>query len=138
MDVQKISIAGHSVPAVAVERQEDGMFVPSGTNATQEVDSSLLTGLLGRLTTLQAVSHVTYDPRDLTGYGLDQPAVTVHLGLSGTNQLGRVLLIGEKAEGGYYSMVQGRDVVFLLEESVVSAFTNNLFIDPEGVLPDSE
>lgn len=137
-DIQKVTMKGRAAEQYAVERQADGDFVPSGTNGTLHVDSEALDGLLEGLEFLMASSYVTYDPRDLSGYGLDKPAIALHVGLSGTNQLGRVLLIGEETDQGYYAMVQGRDVVFVLDKRVVGTFSKKFLIDHEAVAPESE
>ncbi|MCK4563815.1 MAG: DUF4340 domain-containing protein [Verrucomicrobia bacterium] len=137
-DIQKVSMEGRDAVQYAVERQEDGTFVPSGTNGTLQVDSTALEGMLEGLEVLMASSYVTYDPRDLSGYGLDKPAIALHVGLSDTNQLGRVLLIGEETDQGYYAMVQGRDVVFLLNKGVVGTFSQNLLIDHEATPAETE
>jgi hypothetical protein len=137
-DIQKLSVEGKDTGRYAVERQEDGTFVPCGTNGAVRVDSTALEGMLGGLKKLVASSYVTYDPRDLSGYGLDNPAFSVHVGLRDTNQLGRVLLLGDETDQGRYAMVQGRDVVFLLEKGVVDAFSKNLFSDQEATPRDTE
>lgn len=137
-DIQKVSMDGRTADQHAVERQEDGTFVPSGTNGTMYVDSIALEDTLKELEVLTTSNYVTYDPRDLSGYGLDKPAIALHVGLSGTNQLGRVLLIGEETDRGYYAMVQGRDVVFLLDKGVVDTFSKKLLIDHEAEPAESD
>ena len=53
----------------------------------------------------------------------------LHLGLEGTNQLGRVLLVGRETPDGFYSMVKGRDVIFFLDKPSVTALTADLIIE---------
>ena len=136
-EIQKVSMGGRS-GQYAVERQEDGTFVSSGTNGMLQVDAVALGGVLDGLKTLKASSYVTYDPRELSGYGLDKPSLSVHVGLVGTNQLGRVLLVGEETKEGSYAMVQGRDVVFLLEREVIDVFSQNLLVEQEAAVPETE
>lgn len=133
-EIQKVAVKGRESLQHAVERQADGTFVPSGTNGMLYVDSSILESLLKNLEQLSASSYVTYDPRELSGYGLDQPLLAVHVSLSGTNQLGRVLLVGEETDQGYYAMVQGRDVVFVLEKRIVDSFSKRVLIE-QAILP---
>ena len=137
-EIQKISISERDGVAHGVERQEDGTFIPSGTNGTLQVDSTTLEAMFSDLAVLVTSSYVTYDPRQLSDYGLNLPAWSVHIGLSGTNQLGRVLLVGEETEQGYYAMVQGRDVVFMLEKKVVAALSKSLFVDQGTSSLDTE
>jgi len=136
-EIQKVSVEGRS-GKYAVERQEDGTFVSCGTNGMLQVDSAALGGMLDGLKTLNASSYVTYDPRELSGYGLDKPSLSVHVGLVGTNQLGRVLLVGEETKEGSYAMVQGRDVVFLLEKEDIDVFSQNLLAEQEAAVPETE
>lgn len=133
-EIQKVAVKGRETSQHAVERQADGTFVPSGTNGILQVDSTTLEGLLKNLEQLAASSYVTYDPRELSSYGLDKPLLAVHVSLSGTNHLGRVLLIGEETDQGYYAMVQGRDVVFVLEKEIVGAFSKSL-LSEQAILP---
>ncbi len=135
-EIQKVSVEG-GAGKYAVERQEDGTFVSSGTNGMLQVDSVALGGMLDGLKILKASSYVTYDPRELAGYGLDKPSLSVHVGLVGTNQLGRVLLVGEETTKGSYAMVQGRDVVFLLEKETVDVFSKALLVE-EATVPEAE
>jgi hypothetical protein len=130
-EIQKVSMIREDAAGLAIERLEDGSFAPFGTNANLVVDASALERVLDKLIQVTATSYVTYNPRDLTSYGLDVPVLSLHVGLSGTNQLGRVLLIGEETDGGHYAMVQGRDVIFLLDKSVVEDLSSNLFIARE-------
>jgi hypothetical protein len=127
-DVQKVSRMGLKDDVQVVERQDDGSFFPVGTNGNLLVDGDVMEIVLSDLTQISATSYVTYNPRDLKNYGLDQPMLALHISLSGTNQLGRVLLIGEETSDGHYAMVQGRDVVFLLKKSIVDSLSRNLFI----------
>jgi hypothetical protein len=85
-----------------------------GTNGNLLVDGDVMETVLSDLTQISATSYVTYNPRDLKNYGLDQPMLALHISLSGTNQLGRVLLIGDVTSVGNFAIVQGRDVVFLI------------------------
>jgi hypothetical protein len=64
--------------------------------------------------------------------------MSIHLGLNATAQLGYVLLVGSKTDEGYYAMIKGRDVVFLLNKKVVEAFFNEPFIIKKTVKLDGE
>ena len=57
--------------------------------------------------------------------------MAVHVSLAGTNHLGRVLLVGRETAEGFYAMVQGRDVVFILEKPVVESISADLMIGQE-------
>ena len=101
-----------------------------------------MTEALGRmLHTLASVStreYVAYNPRDLSIYGLSDPSIVFQMGLSGTNQLGRILLVGEEAAEGYYAMAKGQDVVFILDKSLVEVLSADLVSERDTVVPDAE
>lgn len=137
--IQKLSLDRWDAMSYGVERLQDGTFVADGTNTVQHaVNHLVLANMLDGLEHLRASNYITYDPRDLAGYGLDNPLYSLHLTLSGTNQLGQVLLIGEEVEAGYYAMVQGRDVVFLLPKKIAELFSNHLYLEKNTSVPESE
>jgi len=135
--IKKVVLESEKGESYALERQEDGLFISTGTNVNLQVNASVLTNMLVNLKFLNASSYVTYDPRNLSDYGLDQPSMTFHVGLNTTNQLGRVLMVGHKTDQGYYAMVKGRDVVFLLRKETVGALSKNIFTD-QKVVPVEE
>jgi hypothetical protein len=52
------------------------------------------------------------------------------VGLSDTNELGRILLVGREAQDGFYSMVKGRDVIFYLDKETVDTLSADLVTLP--------
>jgi hypothetical protein len=135
--VQKVSFTRSDTDHHSIEKQDDGSYLPMGINGNFQVDAPAFEQVLAGLKIVSASEYVTYNPRDLSSYGLDQPELSIHISLSGTNQLGRVLMIGDKTDDGHYAMVQGRDVVFLLEGSVIDNLSRNIFVAPTAITPDS-
>ena len=115
--VQKISIQKSGMSPEVFERSKDGMFISSNP----ELNTASIQKLLTELSDLSTPEYVTYNPRDLSVYGLDSPSLEIHITLSDATQLGRVLLVGTSTDGGYYAMVKGRDVVFLLPENRIAS-----------------
>jgi len=137
-EIQKISVKTAAQPRQVVERRADGtFFAPGGTNGMVRVDGAAVERLLNDLETVSTTSYVAYNPRDLSIYGLAEPSVVLHMGLAGTNQLGRVLLVGEEAAQGFYAMVKGRDVVFILDKSLVEILSADLLMQGQ-VVPTTE
>ncbi len=136
-DIQKISVEKARQSRQVVERQADGSFSPGETNGMVRVDDGAVDRLLNKLEAVSVVDYVAYNPRDLSIYGLSEPSVALHMGLAGTNQLGRVLLVGEEAAQGFYAMVKGRDVVFVLDKSLVEILSTDLLMQGQ-VLPNAE
>jgi hypothetical protein len=131
--VQKLSIGRPEDGMQVIERQDDGAFAVIGTNGTVQVDAHVAGELLSRLSDLNTSGFVTYNPRDLEIYGLSNPTLELHVGLSGTNALGRVLLIGRETPDGFYSMVKGRDVVFYLDKILVESISKHWVPNPEPI-----
>lgn len=137
-EIQKISIEKTSQARQTVERQGDGVFVPGETNGMVQVDAVALDQLLNELAMVSVTGYVAYNPRDLSIYGLSKPSIILHMGLSGTNQLGRVLLVGQEAAQGFYAMVKGHDVVFLLNKPLIEVLSADLVAGLEISVPNAE
>lgn len=136
-EIQKISVEPAAQPRQVVERQADGTFASGGTNGLVRVDGAAVERLLNELEAVSTTSYVAYNPRDLSIYGLAEPSVELHMGLAGTNQLGRVLLVGQEAAQGFYAMVKGRDVVFILDKALVEILSADLVVKGP-VVPNTE
>lgn len=136
--VDKVSVLRAGQPGQVVERREDRSFAAAGTNASVRVDSAAFGKLLGQLSRVEASGYIAYNPSDLGIYGLDNPALELHVALSATNELGRVLMVGRETADGFYSMVKGRDVVFFLDKNVVDTLSANLLEEPTVAAPVSE
>ena len=79
-------------------------------------DFGAVEGVIGRLNTVQMKSIAAAEGGDLKEYGLDKPAVTVHVG-SGSSQAG--LVIGKSAgEGAVYAKDLSRPMVFTVESAL--------------------
>jgi len=121
-----------------VERAEDGGFEVIGTSGNVRADFShleRLTGLLANMTTLE---YVTYTPLDLEIYGLANPSIELQIGFSGTNEIGRVLLVGRETPEGFYTMVKGRDVVFYLDKGLVDILSSDLVVEQDLPISNRE
>ncbi|VGO14548.1 hypothetical protein PDESU_03111 [Pontiella desulfatans] len=133
--INKVSVLKANLPPQVVERQEDRSFALVETNSNLKVNASALSKLLGQLAEVKASGYIAYNPRDLAVYGLAEPALELHVGLSVSNELGRVLLVGRETAAGFYSMVKGRDVVFYLDKPVVDILSANLVVEPQLPTP---
>jgi len=137
-DILKVSVERDGQPLQTLERSEEGAFV-SALPGTPPLDAGAVGKLLDGLTSVATPEYVAYNPPRLATYGLEEPALSLHIGLSDTNLLGRVLLVGRETESGFYSMVKGRDVVFLLEKPLVELLSSDLAAVPaDSASPDGE
>ena len=125
-EIQNIKVIHAGQETQMIERAEEGGFVSVNTDSNRSINAVSVREILHQLSLIQTSGYIAYNPRDLGVYGLLDPLVELHVGLSGTNELGRVLLIGSETPDGFYSMIKGSDVVFYLDPSVVNALSTNL------------
>ncbi|MCF7849203.1 MAG: DUF4340 domain-containing protein [Kiritimatiellales bacterium] len=130
-DIQKISLETDRGTEV-VSQQPDGSFEAVATNADVQVSAPAVEALADALGHVMAKRYVAYNPGDLAFYGMVSPVATLHIGLAGNNQIGHVLVIGKETEQGNYAMVQGRDVVFVLDRLDVRRLTGNMVVSSGG------
>lgn len=124
--INKVSIIRDGVLTDAIARQESGVFVAVERNGGRRVNEQGVGKMLDQLKMIKTTEYVTSKPRNLEIYGLASPSFEVHVGLSNSNELGRVLLVGRETPEGYYSMVKGRDVVFYLDKSQINVLSDGL------------
>lgn len=136
--IDQVMLHKNGTAQQVIERLEDRSFAPVGTNGNVRVNEVGLSRLMRRLQRVDTPGYITYNPRDLDIYGLAEPATELHISLSDSNQLGRVLLLGRETADGFYSMVKGRDVIFYLEKPVVEILTADLIQNAELVAPVTE
>lgn len=121
--VRKVSVVKSGDRKQIVERYESEDFIPSGTNGSVRVNNEVFNKILGQLEVIRASEYITYNPADLDQFGLSSPLIELYVGLSNSNELGRVLLVGHETPKGFYSMVKGRDVVFYLDKAQVEVLS---------------
>jgi len=136
--LKKLKVKQKTGKIYAIERQKDETFLPVDVEKPLQIDTRILNNILATLKNLKTIQYVAYDQQDLAKYGLDKPFLSIYIGLNTTNQLGRVLLIGNKTEKGYFAMIKGRDVVFLISDDVVESFLQQPFIIPKAVKLEGE
>ena len=105
----------------------------TAADRTQRLDSEALFELTTELTALNTKRYVAFNPDALEPYGLSEPPFRLTITLSGTDTLGRVILLGKTTDEGRFAMVQGQDIVFVLSDETAQALTRNLTqsVNPE-------
>ena len=134
-DIVKLSVAKHLEARQVIERGVDGMFAATGTNSHLQINATAVGDAIGQLVDMQTPSYIAYNPRNLDVYGLAVPSLELHVGLSDTNELGRILLVGREAPEGFYSMIKGRDVIFYLDKETVDTLSADLLSPPTAMEP---
>lgn len=116
-DVTKIT-QDFSKKTVVLSLNESGEFA----DAVPEKLSAMWSVLKG----LQAQVYVEESPESLTEYGLDTPRCRLTLSLKDSNEIGRVLLIGGTCKIGRYALLQGTDIVFIMNSADADVLCDNL------------
>lgn len=94
---------------------------------------------LRQILRLSAERFVAENPENPALYGLEPPAAVIRLGLTGSDGIGKTLLLGAEAENGtVYAMLQGRDVVFELNRVAASILCTELLNPPPEPTPIPE
>jgi hypothetical protein len=76
---------------------------------------------------LRALRIESDNPKTLVACGLDKPGRILSLGLTGETGIQKSILMGFRAKtDGVYAMIQGEDVVFVLENGVMERLTRAL------------
>lgn len=114
--IDHIDIATKDQTITLVKQGEDWQ-ITAPLNA--RADFSSVEGVLGSIGSAQMKSIASQDGADLKTYGLDAPAMTVHVG-TGSAQAG--LAIGTKApDGTLYARDLSRPLVFTIDASIADA-----------------
>lgn len=136
--INKLTLSRANHPRQSVEFGNDGSSIVSEPIGSFQVDSFAVGKVLDALSSLQTSGYITYNPRNLDIYGLANPSVELYVGLVNSNELGRVLQIGNESTDGYYSMVKGRDVVFYLDKPTVKVLSADLITEPKASASPNE
>lgn len=126
--IEKISVRTGDAEQ-SVRKTETGTF--SSENPRRILQSGPLSDLMWSLNDLRVERYVAFNPESLTPYGLDQPHTSLTITLSGTNALGRIILLGAPADGGRFAMIQGQDIVFILSDETAQTLTTELTLPAE-------
>ncbi len=129
-DINKLALQRTNTARQMVERGSDGTFVALEDHGNAQVDAVAVERIINRLGSISTTGYIAHNPRDLSIYGLAKPWVELYVGLMGSNELGRVLLIGRESSDGFFCMVKGSDVVFYLDKATVEALSADLVVKP--------
>lgn len=85
------------------------------------VNQKVIYDLLVKTASLRAMRFERSESGAAGIYGLQPPLRTLTLSLSGKEGIGKTLLLGENSEdGGVYAMLQGQEIVFVLDKELVN------------------
>jgi hypothetical protein len=123
--VRRLSLSRNGVEQT-VSRDQSGLWT-AVTPATNRVNEQAVDNILFALSNLRALRIECNDPKNVVAYGLDHPATTLTIGLNSEEGVQKTILIGFLAgTDGMYAMVQGQDVVCVLQKTLVDRLTSDL------------
>jgi hypothetical protein len=130
-EIKKLILQRTGAEKQIIERGDDGTFVAMEAHGNAQIDSAAVDRIINRLGNITTTEYIAHNPRDLDIYGLSTPSAELYVGLTDSNELGRVLLIGRESPDGFFAMVKGSDVVFYLDKLTVEILTSDFVIKPE-------
>ena len=119
-----------------VVKTVDGAFL--SVDRMLRADAEAIFNLTTQLMSLRATHYVAFNPESLTAYGLDEPACRLTVSLTGTDSLGRVLLLGKETAGGRFAMLQGQPIVFVLANEPAQALIRRITTPLEEKIKETE
>jgi hypothetical protein len=109
-----------------VVRDDAGVWTASQP-ATNQANKDAIEDVLFLTANLRALRIESSSPKTLAACGLDNPSRILTLGLTGETGIQKSILIGFRAKtDGVYALIQGEDVVFVLENSLMERLTRAL------------
>lgn len=132
--IKRISLSKSGAEQI-VSRQDDGSWTIAGASRTNEVNVSIekkindvaIGDVMFQVSNMRAARIEQHNPQSLVEYGLDKPIEMLTVGLSGDEGIQKSIMLGFVAgTDGRYAMVQGQDVVFVLDKNTVNQLTQDI------------
>lgn len=118
-----------------VELVKDGNTWIKKEDKDFPLDQSAVSAMLSAMESVQASREVTKEADDLSQYGLENPSLDIRITLEDGTSV--QLMLGDRVPvaGGRYGMTGGRASVYIMEETLFSAFsyTENQLIQMEEI-----
>jgi hypothetical protein len=129
--IRKVALMRNGVEQSVIRNDSGGWTAV--TPADHEIDKRALSDLILFASRVRAKRIEAHNPKDVAVYGLDRPRLMLTLGLTGEKGIQKSVLIGNLAlPDGLHAMVQGQDVVFVLDKNLVDLLSRDLLRAPPG------
>lgn len=117
--IRRITRIDEAGTSVTIEKSQDNHKVWTATSLRGgTVQEEVVEDILKSVSRLRAVRLVSDKPGMDALYGLDKPALRMTFGLTGETAIQKTLIFGRRTSEGCYAMLQGQDVVFILDHGV--------------------
>jgi hypothetical protein len=139
-----VAIHSKSVRKITLTKDGTGQVVEMGSNglwraagpASGKPANEVLTDLLLNMANLRAVRIESFEPENISAYGVDGSRITLSVGLSGDEGIQKNIFIGFKSgTDGVYARVQGQDLLFVLDKNLAESLSRDI-VERSGV-PDA-
>jgi len=127
--IQMITVRSADGTERSARKTESGAFAAG--HPDRKIQPDALTDLMWTLNDLRAVRFAALNPESLSPYGLEPPETVLTVTVSGTESIGRMVLLGSPVEDGRFAMVQGQNIVFVVSEETAKSMTRELTIPGE-------
>jgi hypothetical protein len=125
--INRLTLVKNGV-AQTVLKDPSGSWTPAVPDTNRVDESAMVTTLLS-LANLRALRIECNSPKSMAAYGLDHSTAALTVGLSGNDSVQKTILIGFLAgTDGMFAMVQGQDVVFVLDRSTAANLMTDLIV----------
>ena len=88
---------------------------PNQSSMTREEQDALRDDIIA----LNAQKYIAIFPPSLEIYELDTPRMRIKIGLNSAGRFGNELWIGALTDQGYFAMIKGRNMIFLLSQEQI-------------------
>lgn len=137
-DVRELRIVGERDIEQVVMRGDDGAWLAESKSGGV-VKQDAIDGILIALAQLRALRIEAQDPENIAVYGLDDPSLTLTVGLTESAGIQRKLMFGFRSRSdGVFAMLQGQDAVFVLPVPLASAIGAEIIAPPVDSEPALE
>ena len=133
-DVKRLESASPDAekPAVVVFDKDLRTWVVEASGRPGVPAAPAIDAALAALNPLEAEKVVTLKASvaDLRRYGLEKPQTTIAVDSEGAGSLRRNILVGGKAQGGYFATVGSSDAVFIISNNVARRLMASFVAEP--------
>lgn len=130
-DIRKIDLEVNAVKE-SVALSSNGVWTCS-SHSNRMVNVNVLSDILLVAANMRALRFESLNPKSLSGYGLEKPAVSLTLGLSGDAGIQKTLMLGFKAgTDGIYGLIKGQNLLLILPRSLAELLSRSLLVPAEG------
>ena len=131
--VRRVVASHGGKPTAVVYDRDRGVWNVESSEKAGTVSVRAVADVLAALNPLKAewIVKLKVSAADLRTYGLERPERTIAIDLQKADSVRRNILIGDRAQGGWFATLGASDAVFVLSEETVRRLSADLVTDEE-------